>query len=189
MKVTQHIRRALDYDALLPTPGYTITAACIKALGRLEGAGVIAARTPFYAYAVFPTPQSSSQQPHPQPPHQSTPVPVANMNHKQAGSSNGADTQAGADVDGADARVIASTDMGVRVRLAAFKAVIRTYIVGRVVDGAAWMQVVRWLLSAIVCDPSPLLKRKVIKALLKTHADTVSDQYKELENHTSPSGE
>ena len=89
----------------------------------------------------------------------------------------------------ADARVIASTDMGVFVRLAAFKAVIRTYVVGRVVDGGAWMQVVRWLLSAIVCDPSPLLKRKVIKALLKTHADTVNDQCKELENHTSPSGE
>ena len=63
VSVTQHIRRAIDYDALVPSPAYTITAACIKAVGRLEGAGVIAAGTPFYAYAVFAPPKQQLHKP------------------------------------------------------------------------------------------------------------------------------
>ena len=53
LEVVDHIRRFLDYDALEPSPDYTLTAKCLEALAHLEWCRVIPMKTPFYAYALY----------------------------------------------------------------------------------------------------------------------------------------
>ena len=53
IEIVDHIRRTLDYDALEPSPEFSLTAKCLEALAHLEWCRVIPMETPFYAYALY----------------------------------------------------------------------------------------------------------------------------------------
>lgn len=74
------------------------------------------------------------------------------------------------------------------MRKAAFNAIINVYIKGHKVKGVEWFGVLKWLLDALATERSPSLKYHILKELLDMHADTINDKWKELQNHSSPSG-
>jgi len=68
------------------------------------------------------------------------------------------------------------------LRLAAFKGVVDVYVVGRQAKGGAWMRAVGWCLRAAASDPTPWVRRAMLKVLLSAHADTINLPNAEL-NH------
>jgi len=159
-EIIDHIRRYLNYDAIESSENQEVTVGCLRALSILEAEGIIEGTTPFFAYAVYNTPV---------PPH-----------NKQAA-------------------LIAAHDWGPRVREEAFKSIVHTYLNNRgspsvfkspALDdrNVEWLGVFKWVVEAAVQDPCPQLRFRVIKYMLELHADTVAEQYVELEDHSSPSG-